>query len=160
MTDPLPDIAPCPAPLPDALPDAPTAPAALPGLGPPPLVLDDAGGVHVLGPATVDSDADGRPDTAVLDLTAAMADPADDALLLATDLDADGHVDAATTVAADGRAVTGTRDPEGRFAPGWDGGGGAGPDPAPDGAWNGGEEGAAPPAPSIDPVTGAWTRTP
>jgi len=132
MTDPLPDIAPCPAPLPDALPDAPTAPAALPGLGPSPLVLDDAGGVHVLGPATVDSDADGRPDTAVLDLTAAPADPADDALLLATDLDADGHVDAATTVAADGRAVTGTRDPEGRFAPGWDGGGGAGPDPATD----------------------------
>lgn len=166
MAEPLPDIAPSPAPLPE-LPEALVGPGALPGLGPPPLLLDAPDGVHVLGPATVDSDADGRPDTAVVDST-----PEDGALLLGTDLDADGHVDAASTIAADGRAVTATRGADGHFAPGWDGGGrdggdrdggtGTGPGPARDAAWTGEDDATAPPpappAPWIDPVTGTWTR--
>lgn len=54
--------------------------------------------LHGLGPATVDSDADGRPDTAV------VAEP--DALVLATDVDGDAEVDVVTTVGDDGGVLT------------------------------------------------------
>jgi hypothetical protein len=54
--------------------------------------------LHGLGPATVDSDADGRPDTAV------VAEP--DALVLATDVDGDAEVDVVTTLGTDGGVLT------------------------------------------------------
>jgi hypothetical protein len=60
---------------------------------------------HGIGPATVDSDADGRADTAV------VAEP--DVLVLATDVDGDAHVDVVTTLGADGGALT-------RAVPDWD----------------------------------------
>ncbi|MDD7940753.1 hypothetical protein PHK61_20215 [Actinomycetospora lutea] len=55
-------------------------------------------GTHVLGPATVDSDADGRPDTAVV--------PGPDALVLGTDLDGDARIDVITRVHDGGGVVT------------------------------------------------------
>ncbi|MFC5137101.1 DUF6802 family protein [Actinomycetospora rhizophila] len=55
-------------------------------------------GAHALGAATVDSDADGRPDTAVV--------PEPDALVLGTDLDGDARVDVVTRVHDDGRVTT------------------------------------------------------
>lgn len=55
-------------------------------------------GTDVLGPATVDSDADGRADTAVVD------EP--DALVLGTDLDGDARVDVVTRVHDDGAVTT------------------------------------------------------
>ncbi len=89
--------------------------------------------LHGLGPATVDSDADGRPDTAVLG--------GPDALELATDLDGDAHVDVVTTLGADGTALTRSIPPPV-------------PEPVPE-PW---DEGVPPPAPTIDPVTGRWIR--
>ncbi|MEJ2862728.1 DUF6802 family protein [Actinomycetospora flava] len=59
------------------------------------LLVGDAG---VLGPATVDTDADGRPDTAV------ASEP--DALVLGTDLDGDARVDVLTRVHDDGSTTT------------------------------------------------------
>lgn len=56
------------------------------------------GSTGVLGPATVDSDADGRPDTAV------VSEP--DALVLGTDIDGDTSVDVVTRVHGDGTATT------------------------------------------------------
>jgi hypothetical protein len=79
---------------------------------------------HVLGVPTVDSDADGRPDTVV------VGEP--DALVLGTDLDGDARVDVVTRVHDDGTATT-------EELPDWD-------------------EGPVPPAPTIDPLTGRWTR--
>jgi len=94
------------------------------------LLVAAPDGPRALGPATVDSDADGRADTAV------VAGP--DALELGTDVDGDGHVDVLTRVFADGTATTSEL--------------GSGPAPEP---W---DEGPAPPAPTIDPVTGRWVR--
>lgn len=93
------------------------------------LLVAAPDGPHALGPATVDSDADGRADTAV------VGGP--DALELGTDVDGDGRVDVLTRVLADGTATTATM----AELPGesWD-------------------EGPPPPAPTIDPVTGRWVR--
>jgi len=93
------------------------------------LLVAAPDGPHALGPATVDSDADGRADTAV------VAGP--DALDLGTDVDGDGRVDVLTRVLADGTATTATT--SGLPGEGWD-------------------EGPPPPAPTIDPVTGRWVR--
>jgi hypothetical protein len=93
------------------------------------LLVAAPDGPHALGPATVDSDADGRADTAV------VAGP--DALELGTDVDGDGRVDVLTRVLADGTATTATT--PGLPGEGWD-------------------EGPAPLAPTIDPVTGRWVR--
>jgi hypothetical protein len=90
-------------------------------------------GAHVLGSATVDSDADGRPDTTVA--------PEPDALVLGTDLDGDARVDVITRVHDDGRVTTEdvtTEDVITGDVP-WD-------------------EGPVPPAPIIDPATGRWVR--
>lgn len=102
--------------------------------GGPGLLLDEPDGPSGapdpidLGPATVDSDADGHADTTVID--------APGRLVLATDLDGDARVDVVTTIAADGTAAT-------REIPvTW-------------GAW---DEGVPPPAPTIDPATGHWIR--
>ncbi|HSK57758.1 MAG TPA: DUF6802 family protein, partial [Actinomycetospora sp.] len=84
---------------------------------------------HALGPPTVDSDADGRADTAVV--------PEPDALALATDLDGDARVDVLTRVHADGTATTELIDAPGHAS--WD-------------------EGPTPPPPTIDPATGRWIR--
>ena len=76
-----------------------------PGPGAPgQLLLDGPDGPHALGPPTVDSDADGRPDTVLADTPGG--------LLLATDLDADAHADVATVV---GGAL-----PPPEWDPGWD----------------------------------------
>ncbi|GAA4884450.1 DUF6802 family protein [Actinomycetospora straminea] len=96
---------------------------------PAPAALLDPDGAHVLGPPTVDSDADGRPDTAV------VTEP--DGLVLGTDLDGDARADVLTRIAPDGSATT------------------TGPD-GPD--WDEGWVGEVPPAPTIDPVTGRWVR--
>jgi hypothetical protein len=93
------------------------------------LLVAAPDGPYALGPATVDSDADGRADTAV------VAGP--DALELGTDVDGDGRVDVLTRVLADGTATTAT-------TPG-----------LPGESW---DEGPPPPAPTIDPVTGRWVR--
>jgi hypothetical protein len=96
------------------------------------LLVAAPDGARALGPATVDSDADGRADTAV------VAEP--DALALATDLDGDARVDVLTRVHADGTATTEVLDDLGEAAAApWD-------------------EGPTPPPPTIDPVTGRWVR--
>lgn len=102
------------------------------------VVAAPDGLAHVLGPATVDSDADGHADTAV------VAGP--DALVLGTDVDADARVDVLTQVHGDGTATTLELPDEPALA--------AGDDPAA-GPW---DEGPVPPAPTIDPVTGRWVR--
>ncbi|MDD7965614.1 DUF6802 family protein [Actinomycetospora lemnae] len=86
--------------IPEGLPDAHVDPA-----GPAELLVTD--GAHVLGPATVDSDADGRPDTVV------VTEP--DALVLGTDLDGDAHADVLTRIGPDGSTTT-----TGPEAPPWD----------------------------------------
>ena len=64
----------------------------------PELLVTTPDGAHVLGAASVDSDADGVPDTAV------VAEP--DALVLGTDLDGDARVDVLTRVHDDGTVST------------------------------------------------------
>ena len=136
--------------VPDAAPDltvpdpAPAAhplddPHGVPGTGPPAAVWGAPGaamltgdlvpGEPVLGPPSVDSDADGVPDTTVAEVS--------DQLVLATDLDHDGRADAVTRIGPDG-VVTDRAE-----------------DPAPPGEhpW----EAPPPPAPSVDPHTGEWT---
>lgn len=102
--------------------------------GAPELFVVAPEGPHVLGPATVDSDADGRADTAVALVPGGIE--------LGTDLDGDAHVDVLTRVHGDGTATTtelsGGRHPDPALPP-WD-------------------EGPPPPAPTIDPVTGRWVR--
>lgn len=88
-------------------------------------------GAPVLDAPTVDSDVDGVADTTVA--------PWGDGLALATDVDHDGHADVVTRVASDG-VVTARHDGDGLHV-----------EERPWGA-------AAPPAPSIDPRTGAWVR--
>jgi len=103
-----------------------------PGPPEPDLLVGPPDAPHALGPATVDSDADGRADTAV------VSEP--DALTLATDLDGDARIDVLTRVHADGTATTELLDDLGEAAAApWD-------------------EGPTPPAPTIDPVTGRWVR--
>lgn len=114
------------------LPDAgtgghPGEPAVVP-IPPGALELDTPTGRTPFGAPTIDSDADGVADTAVV-----PAD-GDDLLGLATDLDGDGHVDVLTTIDTTGAARTETV-------------------PSP-GAW---DEGVPPPPPVIDPATGRWT---
>lgn len=119
-------------------------PAVDPDGGGPSLVLGGVEGPHPVGPATIDSDADGVTDTA-------LVSPSPDAglLSLATDLDHDGDVDVLTTVGSDGSARTVALDPA---ASGWGPGHG-------DAGWDPGWDAPAPPAASIDPATGAWTRS-
>ncbi|GAA4932397.1 hypothetical protein EV188_103769 [Actinomycetospora succinea] len=62
------------------------------------LLVGAPDGAHVLGAATVDSDADGRPDTTVV--------PEPDALVLGTDVDGDARVDVLTRIGDDGTATT------------------------------------------------------
>ena len=131
--------------LPDLTPDPPSAP----------LVLDAPDGPHPLGAPSVDSDADGLADT-VLGPAPGGGD-GDPDLLLATDVDHDGHVDVATVLGAGGSATTSRRGPDGTLPPP------PAPGPEPPGwepGWEPGWDAAAPPAPSIDPATGAWTRMP
>jgi hypothetical protein len=52
------------------------------------LLVTASDGPHAVGPATVDSDADGRDDTAVV--------PGPQTLDLVTDLDGDGRADVVT----------------------------------------------------------------
>ncbi len=106
-----------------------------PGVAAPDLLVAAPDGPRALGPATVDSDADGRADTAV------VAEPGDPgALALATDLDGDARIDVLTRVHADGTATTELLDDLGEAAAvPWD-------------------EGPTPPPPTIDPVTGQWVR--
>ena len=108
------------------------------GSGPDPLVLDGPDGARVLGPATVDSDADGRADTVV--------GAVDDGLLLATDVDADGHVDVVSAIHGDGSTTTAVRGPDGVLVP-----------PAAE-HWDPGWDAPAPPAPWFDPGRGEWIR--
>lgn len=93
------------------------------------LLLGGPGGAHPLGPATVDSDADGVADTAVVPSV-----PGPGVLDLATDLDRDGDVDVLTSLSADGSARTvevpdavPPTDPahDDPWHPGWDGRGDA-----------------------------------
>ena len=103
-----------------------------PGVPEPELLVAAADGPHALGPATVDSDADGRADTAVV--------PEPDALPLATDLDGDARIDVLTRVHADGTATTELLDDLGEAAAApWD-------------------EGPVPPPATIDPASGRWVR--
>src|SRR5690242_13957970 len=71
------------------------------------LLVAAPDGAHAVGPATFDSDTDGRADTAVV--------PGPASLDLVTDTDGDGHADVVTSVHADGSATT-TELP----APSWD----------------------------------------
>jgi hypothetical protein len=93
------------------------------------LTGDLVPGEPVLGAPTVDSDADGVPDTAVSEIA--------DQLVLATDLDHDGRADAVTRIGPDGVVTARAGDPGPQDRP-WD---------AP-----------PPPPPSVDPRTGAWIR--
>ncbi|WP_433800709.1 DUF6802 family protein [Actinomycetospora sp. CA-084318] len=108
------------APLePAVFPHPPAAPSLATG--------DLLAGSPELAAPTVDSDVDGIADTTVA--------PWGDGLVLATDLDHDGHADVVTRVGPEG--VVTTRHDEVEERP-W----GAPP----------------PPPPSIDPRTGAWVR--
>jgi hypothetical protein len=139
----VPDTAPdltVPDPAPDAHP--PGEPDGVPWAGPPTVAWGAPGAVMltgdlvpgepVLGAPSVDSDADGVPDTAVAEVA--------DQLVLATDLDHDGRADAVTRIGPD--AVVTTR--------------AGGPDPHEqlDRPW----DAPPPPPPSVDPRTGAWVR--
>jgi Family of unknown function (DUF6802) len=138
----VPDVAPdltIPDPAPGAHP--PGDPDGVPGTDPPGTAWGPPGaalltgdlvpGEPVLGAPTVDSDADGTPDTAVAEVA--------DQLVLATDLDHDGRADAVTRIGPD--AVTTTR------------AGDAGHEQL-DRPW----DAPPPPPPSVDPRTGAWIR--
>jgi uncharacterized protein DUF6802 len=129
--------------VPDAAPDLthpdPAAPDGGPGADPPPaawgapgaamLTGDLVPGEPVLGAATVDSDADGVPDTAVAEVA--------DQLVLATDLDHDGRADAVTRIGPDAVVTARAGDPEPQ-----------------DHLW----DAPPPPPPSVDPRTGEWVR--
>ncbi|WP_433784304.1 hypothetical protein ACQPX6_29285 [Actinomycetospora sp. CA-101289] len=106
-----------------------------PGVPEPDLLVGPPEAAQSFGPATVDSDADGRPDTAV------VSEPGDPgALTLATDLDGDARIDVLTRVHADGTATTELLDDLGEAAAApWD-------------------EGPVPPPPTIDPASGRWVR--
>ncbi len=88
-------------------------------------------GAPFLGAPTIDSDADGVPDTTVA--------PWDDGLVLATDVDHDGTADVVTRVGGEGVVTTRHLDGDVHV------------EERPWGA-------PPPPAPSIDPRTGAWVR--
>ena len=62
------------------------------------IVVDTSTGVHSVGPATVDTDHDGRPDTAVV--TDANGDS-----IMYTDTTGDGQADVATEITTDGHVV-------------------------------------------------------
>ncbi|WP_018330518.1 DUF6802 family protein [Actinomycetospora chiangmaiensis] len=111
------------APEPAVFPHPPAVPALATG--------DLLPGAPVLGPPTVDSDADGLADTTLASWG--------DGLVLATDLDHDGHADVVTHVGPAG-IVTGRH--------------GEGGVEVAERAWGA----PPPPAPSIDPRTGAWVR--
>jgi hypothetical protein len=128
----VPDAAPdltYPDPVPPDAPDAdgPTAAWGAPGAAM--LTGDLVPGEPVLGTPTVDSDADGMPDTAVAEVA--------DQLVLATDLDHDGRADAVTRIGPDGVVTARAGDPGPQDWP-WDT--------------------PPPPPPSVDPRTGAWVR--
>jgi hypothetical protein len=111
------------APLPAVFPHPPAVPTLATG--------DLLPGAPVLGAPTVDSDVDGIADTTVA--------PVGDELVLATDLDHDGHADVVTRVGPEG--VVTTRHVDGAVH-------------AEERPWGA----PPPPAPSIDPRTGAWVR--
>lgn len=132
--------------VPDAAPDlthpdpAPSGgPDGMPGADPPSAAWGAPGaavltgglvpGEPVLGAPTVDSDADGVPDTAVTEVA--------DQLVLATDVDHDGRADAVTRIGPDGVVTARAGDPDAR-----------------DHAW----DAPPPPPPSVDPRTGEWVR--
>lgn len=62
------------------------------------VVVDTAGGPHSVGPATVDTNNDGRPDTAVVH-------DANGDTVLYTDSHGTGHADVATEITPDGHVV-------------------------------------------------------
>jgi uncharacterized protein DUF6802 len=138
----VPDAAPdltVPDPAPAAHP--PGGPDGVPGADPPiawgapgaaMLTGDLVPGEPVLGAPTIDSDADGVPDTAVAEVA--------DQLVLATDLDHDGRADAVTRIGPDTVVTTRAGDPD--------------PHEQPDRPW----DAPPPPPPSVDPRTGAWVR--
>jgi hypothetical protein len=116
--------------VPDPAPPGDHGPVPAPGTEPAVMTDELVPGAPVLGVPTVDSDADGTPDTAVAQV--------DDELVLASDLDHDGHADAVTRIGPD--AVVTAHHGE--------------PAPPPDHPWD-----APPlPPPSVDPHTGEWIR--
>jgi hypothetical protein len=128
----VPDPAPAAHPFgePDGVPG--TDPAAAWGSPTAAMLTGDlVPGEPVLGPPSVDSDADGVPDTAVAEVA--------DQLVLATDLDHDGRADAVTRIGPDAVVTARTGD--------------AGPE-QPDHPW----DAPPPPPPSVDPRTGEWVR--
>jgi hypothetical protein len=69
-----------------------------PGTGPDPITVDTASGPVGVGPAAVDTNADGKPDTAV------VHDAHGDTVMY-TDADGDGQADIATEITPDGQVV-------------------------------------------------------
>lgn len=133
VPDAVPDLHPDPAP-PDAPGAAPEADLPTAAWGAPDAAIltgDLVPGEPVLGAPTVDSDADGVPDTAVGEVA--------DQLVLATDLDHDGRADAVTRIGPDAVVTTRAGDTGGE---------------RPDHPW----DAPPPPPPSVDPCTGEWTR--
>ncbi len=63
-----------------------------------PITVDTTTGEHSVGPATVDTDHDGKPDTAVV--TDANGDT-----IMYTDANGDGQADVATEITTDGKVV-------------------------------------------------------
>lgn len=139
---------------------------------------DSAGSIHVEGPKgdmdagkpTIDSDHDGKPDTAV-------ADDGHGGKVLATDADGDGKADQITEIDAEGKVTVSVHEPDGQWTVQErghldeqgqyhkDGGGeGAGQtanqlakltaDPASDAAWGGVSSGDG--VARIDAATGQW----
>jgi uncharacterized protein DUF6802 len=133
--------------VPDAAPDLTVPDPAAPDAAPPDAGLPGSVGAHlgtagtamltgdlvpgepVLGSPTVDSDADGVPDTVVAEVA--------DQLVLATDLDHDGRADAVTRIGPDAVVTARAGDPDPHDHP-WDA--------------------APPPPPWVDPRTGEWVR--
>lgn len=110
------------------------------------LTIDTSQGPETAGPATVDTDGDGVPDTAV-------THSADGTTLLVTDVDGDSSADVITEVGSDGAYATFTHTGDGEWtetdhgnlAGGLTGGG----NPAASGTWVSGPV-------ATDPATGEW----
>lgn len=116
--------------VPDVLVPGPVPHPDAAGAGAAMLTGELVPGAPVLAAPTVDSDLDGAADTTVAEVS--------DELVLATDLDHDGHADAVTRIGPDAVRTARADEP-------------AAPDEHP---W----DGPPPPAPSVDPHTGEWIR--